>query len=116
MLFNYNAKKFASKSNSNTGDVGEETIFNYKQDKNLLTATYSGGSIISGQMLGIVESNGNLRFHYQHINTEGVLRSGFCISIPELMKDGRIRLYESWKWSDGDQSEGKSIVEELEKG
>jgi len=78
----------------------------------MLTATYSGGSIIHGQMLGEVESNGALRFYYQHLNKEGKLKSGKCKSIPEILKNGKIRLYETWKWTDGDQSEGWSIVEE----
>lgn len=36
-----------------------------------------------------------------------------CISKPELTEDGKIRLYEDWKWTLGDKSSGKSIMEEI---
>ena len=32
---------------------------------------------------------------------------------PEVLPDGRLRLYEEWKWTNGDLSSGTSIVEEI---
>lgn len=39
--------------------------------------------------------------------------TGVCKSIPEILSNGKIRLYEKWKWTSGDKSEGKSIIEEI---
>ncbi|WP_313187142.1 hypothetical protein [Sphingobacterium siyangense] len=50
---------------------------------------------------------------YHHINTAGEIMTGLCRSTPEILKDGRIRLHEEWKWTSGDQSSGKSIIEEI---
>lgn len=30
-----------------------------------------------------------------------------------VLENGKIRLHEEWKWTSGDHSEGKSIIEEL---
>jgi len=38
--------------------------------------------------------------------------TGVCTSKPEFLANGKIRLHESWKWTSGDKSEGKSINEE----
>jgi hypothetical protein len=35
------------------------------------------------------------------------------ISRPEILANGKIRLHESWEWTSGDKSTGKSIIEEL---
>jgi len=112
MKINYNNRKFVGKSNSSSGEVNSETVFHYFQIDDMLTATYEGGDIRSGQMIGKVDSEGRLNFYYQHINQSGELKAGQCHSIPEIMEDGRLRLYETWKWFDGE--EGSSIVEEIE--
>ena len=39
--------------------------------------------------------------------------SGECRSVPTLLPDGRLRLDEEWRWTTGDRSSGRSIVEEL---
>ena len=80
-----------------------------------MTAEYSGGGIIKGILIGIVYEDGSLYFRYNHVNADKQIRSGTCNSTAELLSDGRIRLHEKWKWSDGDQSEGESIVEECVK-
>jgi hypothetical protein len=39
--------------------------------------------------------------------------TGVCHSKPEILKNGKIRLHETWQWTSGDQSKGKSILEEV---
>ena len=33
---------------------------------------------------------------------------GVCHSVPELLKNGKIKLSEKWQWLNGDKSEGSS--------
>ncbi len=113
MLINYNGRKFVSVQNTKNGEVSLETIFEYQQEGNILSATYSGGDIIKGTLIGIVRENGCLQFRYNHINSRNEIRGGQCVSTPEPLPDGRIRLHERWKWTDSDQSEGESIIEEV---
>ena len=110
----YSGKLFRPVSNSPNGEVNGETLFRYEQHGDLFSATYSGGGIRAGHMLGCCDAKGNLRFCYQHVSDDGgVLRSGVCESRPEILVDGRIRLHERWRWTLGADGEGESIVEEI---
>ena len=50
---------------------------------------------------------------YQYVNEKGEIMTGRCHSIPELLPDGRLRLHETWQWTSGHHSAGKSVVEEI---
>lgn len=110
---NYNNKKFRAISNTENGETSENTVFNYFQTNNILTGNYSGGKIVCGQLIGIVEKNGNIDMRYQQINDNGQITTGICQSKPSLLPDGRIRLTENWQWTSGDCSKGYSIIEEI---
>ena len=110
---NYNDKKFRPIINTENGEIYEQTIFHYKQDENVLTCEYSGGKIIVGQLLGLVDKNGNIDMRYQQINTKGQILTGICKSKPEILQNGKIRLYEDWQWTSGNNSNGHSIIEEI---
>ena len=112
-MINYDGRKFILIENSHNGEVSSKTVFEYKQEGHILSATYRGGDIIKGTIIGVVKVNGCLKFRYNHVNIKNEIRGGQCYSIPEILTDGRLRLYENWKWLDNDQSEGESIVEEI---
>lgn len=110
---NYDGKTFRSVENSASGDVGEETVFDYHQNGNVVWAEYSGGSILRGHVIAISDADGKLEMNYQHVNSSGKLMTGECISTPEILADGRIRLHEKWQWTCGDRSSGESVIEEM---
>ena len=112
-MINYNDRVFRSVSNSENGDVNDETIFNYQQNSFLVSATYSGGAILFGHLLGLVNNEGVMEISYHHVNEEGDIRTGVCLSTPEILPNGKIRLHERWKWTNGDLSEGESTLEEI---
>ena len=108
--FSLEDRYFTAVSNSDTGEVSDQTVFAYHQKGNVIWAEYSGGSIIKGFLLGTIDDNNNLHFDYRHINTEGESKSGSCNSKP-VFENGKLRFYENWKWTDG--LEGTSVIEEL---
>jgi hypothetical protein len=110
---NYNGRTFVSVQNTDNGEVSSKTFFHYKQEKNILSADYSGGEIIQGTLIGLVHEDGTLEFRYSHVNHKNQLRGGKCLSTPELLPDGRIRLHEKWQWQDAEGTEGISIIEEV---
>jgi hypothetical protein len=110
---NYNNKRFSPIQNSENGETSEETIFEYKQVGNILTSQYKGGQIEKGHLIGLVDENGKIEMRYHQVNKKGELMTGICFSSPEIIKNGKIRLYETWEWTSGDCSKGKSIIEEL---
>ena len=113
MNINYDNRRFASVTNSATGEVSSETVFHYHQTGDLVWAEYKGGEIVFGNLIAKVDDKGNLDMRYQHLNAKGELMTGKCFSTPEILTDGRIRLYEKWQWTSGDFSSGESVVEEI---
>ena len=112
-MINYNNKKFAPISNTENGETSAETIFYYQQQGNILTSEYAGGKITKGHLIGLVDESGKIDMRYHQVNALGEIMTGKCISTPEILPDGRIRLYEVWEWTSGDFSKGESIIEEL---
>lgn len=110
---NYNNKKFRVFQNVENGETSKETIFEYKQYGNILTSEYKGGQIVKGHLIGLVDQNGNIEMRYHQVNTKGELMTGICFSKPKLEPNGKIRLYEDWKWTSGDKTSGTSILEEV---
>lgn len=110
---NYHNKRFRALQNSDNGEVDADLVFHYQQQGNIVTCTYSGGRIVTGHLIALVDAEGHLDMRYHQINQQGELRTGICQSRPELLPNGKVRLHEHWRWTSGDQSEGHSILEEL---
>lgn len=113
MSINYHQKTFKSISNTDNGEVGDQTIFYYQQQDNVVWAEYGGGAIVKGFLVAKIIENDVLDMRYEHINSAGEIMTGKCFSTPEILPDGRIRLYEKWQWTSGDLSSGESIIEEI---
>ena len=111
-MINYNNKIFKPVSNTENGETSSETAFHYKQNGSILTSEYSGGKIISGHLIGLVNSEGEIEMRYHQVNEKGELMTGICTSKPEILENGKIRLHETWQWTSGDLSKGNSILEE----
>ena len=109
----YEGRVFATVANTPNGEVGGDTRFLYRQAGDVLWATYDGGGVSYGHLVGRVAADGGLFFRYHHLSATGEPVSGECRSTLEILKDGRYRLHESWKWTSGDMSSGTSVVEEI---
>ncbi|MFD2572997.1 n-acetylglutamate synthase [Spirosoma soli] len=109
----YDNKIFRSVTNTANGEVSGDTLFHYHQKGQIVWAEYGGGEISKGFLIATVQADDSLDVRYQHVNAAGELMTGRCQSTPEQLPDGRIRLYERWQWTSGDESSGESIVEEV---
>jgi len=114
MKYNLDGKIFQSIENTENGEVNSETIFHYHQENEIVSANYDGGSIRAGHLLGKMLKDGTLEFTYHHINLEGTLKLGKCISVPTLLPDGRLKYSEKWQWINGNKSSGKSQIIEID--
>lgn len=108
----YDGRVFVVRSNSDNGEVGDGTVFRYRQAGDRLTGTYAGGAVEEGHLVGTVHPDGSLSFLYHHRTTEGELRAGRCTSVPARDADGRLVLRERWQWFTGDRSRGTSELVE----
>ena len=109
----FDNRQFISTANTSNGDCDAATRFRYRQDGARIWATYEGGHVQFGTIVAIADLQGRLDMRYQHVDASGDLRTGSCTSTPEVLADGRVRLHEEWRWTNGDLSSGRSIVEEV---
>lgn len=110
---NYNGRVFRTAHNTNNGEVNQETIFRYSQVNGIVSAEYSGGGILVGNLVAVVDEAGNLDMRYHHINESNEIMTGICRSKPELLTNGKLRMHEEWQWTCKDYSKGQSIIEEI---
>jgi len=112
----YDNRLFRPVESTENGEVSGATLFHYRQEGPVLWATYDGGGVTHGHMIGRVEADGALHFRYHHLSLTDENRpdpvSGLCHSRLEVLPDGRYRLYEQWQWTSGDLSAGTSVLEE----
>lgn len=114
IMINYHNKVFFPVSNSDNGEVDSDTRFHYLQQGNVLTCTYTSGRIVQGHLIALVDAQGHIDMRYHQVNDQGELMTGICHSTPELLPNGKIRLYERWQWTSGNGSKGESILEEID--
>jgi len=110
---NYNNRTFRPISNSENGEVSDDKMFHYKQVGNVLTCEYARKNATKGHLIGLVDSEGNIEMRYHPLNAKVEWMTGVCFSNPEIMKNGKIRLHETWQWTSGDLSKGSSVLEEV---
>ena len=79
----------------------------------VVTASYSGGGVRDGVLVGVVDADGSLDLRYAHVADDGRLMTGRCDSVLQVLEDGRYRLHETWEWTSGGQGAGVSVIEEV---
>jgi hypothetical protein len=99
-------------ADSGGGAATTETTFHYSEDEDVITATYEGGTIRRGFLVG-TRVGDSLDFRYAQLHYDGSTATGHCETRLELLDDGRIRLNESWAWDSRPES-GNSVAEELQ--
>ena len=111
--FSLNNRMFKAVENSDNGEVSGETVFHYYQNDNIIWGEYSGGSVVKGHLIGLIDKINNLDFRYHHINDNNEIMTGKCKSSLEIMENGKIRYHEKWQWTCMDRSSGTSVIEEI---
>jgi hypothetical protein len=110
----YDGRRFRSLANTPNGEVGDGTLFQYRQAGDVVFGTYEGGGVRHGHLVARVDAEGGLDMRYHHVSdATGALMTGVCRSRLEILPDGRYRLHEEWRWTSGDGSAGRSVVEEV---
>ena len=99
----FNNKVFSLLENSENGKVNSETIFEYKQKGNLVTADYYGGTIKYGKIIANLKEN-KLDMLYLCITIENELKAGKAIADISFTENGKIKLILNWEWL-GDKKE-----------
>jgi hypothetical protein len=93
------------------GQVGTGTRFAYRERDGRIWASYKGGDVVRGHLVG-TRAGDRLDFRYVQLTADGSTSSGHCVSTVSELPDGRVRLDETWEWESRDGS-GTSVVEEI---
>jgi len=111
---NFDGKTFGLLSNSEEGEVSTETLFHYKQEGDLVTADYSGGTIRHGKIIAKQNKRCDLEMVYNCLTNDGELRSGKAYAKVSINSGEKIQLDLDWKWLEGEREKGTSIYTEIE--
>jgi hypothetical protein len=86
------------------------TVATWYQDGDLVWAEIAGPALPVGRLVGSVRPDGVVDAAYCFVTPAGIV-AGECVSTPEVLPDGRVRLTERWRRVDG--SSGVSYAEEI---
>ena len=104
-------RRFSSHAAVVGGDVGAETVFLYAERDGVISASYAGGAVVQGFLVGTRHGD-RLDFRYAQLRTDGTTASGRCRSLVVEQADGRVRLEETWQWESAEGA-GTSELAEL---
>jgi hypothetical protein len=110
--FNFNNRKFALIQNSESGQVTSDTIFEYKQQDNLVTADYFGGTVKYGKIIADLKDD-ELNILYQCLTNDNQLKAGKAIAKISLTNQGKIKLSLNWEWLTNGNEKGVSEYIEI---
>jgi hypothetical protein len=114
MEFAYDGKVFVSAGAAETAAAdGTVPAGHYHQSGDLVWAEFSGGKVRHGSLAGVSDHDGVLRFAYCQVLADGTVVSGDCVSRPQRLPDGRIRLHEEWTRHSPRGESGASVVDEV---
>ena len=98
------------------GVVSGQTILEFEQTNDMVSARYRGGTILDGYLLGTLDSAGaSLRFCYVQVDLHGSVDAGSSICTISHLKDGRLLLREEFQWLTRPGS-GTNVFEEMGTG
>jgi len=80
----------------------------FTSDEGLVIGTYSGGTIVAGQVLGKRLSESTMEMLYHGATINGEVQAGRAQARFAKDADDQLRMYLDWQWLTGDQSRGQS--------
>lgn len=99
-------------ANDDAGEVSAETRFQFEQDGDRIRASYAGGEVVDGYLVGTFDGR-RWDVRYVQLNEHGETASGHSIGVVELLADGRVRVEDEWEW-ESKEGAGESVLEEPE--
>lgn len=100
-------------ANDDAGEVSPETTFQFEQEGKRVYATYSGGDIVDGHLVGTFDGT-QWDVRYVQLNEDGETATGHSVGAVERLDDGRLRVEDEWVW-ESKPGAGESVLEEVDR-
>jgi hypothetical protein len=107
-----NNRQFAV-ANNTQGLSGTGTVFHYLVEGDVISSTYQGGRIRTGQQVGRVTGPDTIELLFQCLTTEGELLAGWSRGTVGVDDAGRTTLAFVWGWLSGATGGGESSYVEV---
>jgi hypothetical protein len=105
------AKLMRVASVGSTDGIDARTIFRFRQSGGTVWASYTGGNIAQGFLIGMLE-NAVLAFDYIQVTRNGRRDKGESRCELEVSAEGRLQLIERFQWVSREGS-GVNVLEEI---
>jgi hypothetical protein len=105
-------RRFVVRDNPH-GVSSADTVFHYRVDKGMITATYQGGRIALGHVVARATGPDTIETLYHCQTIEGELMAGWSRGRLGSDKTGRTTLDFEWGWLSGGDGGGHSSYVEL---
>ncbi len=106
-----NARTFAVIQTSPGSVVNTRTRFRFREESGVVSASYKGGRIREGALVGIRRGE-RLEFRYAQVDDAGRLDGGCSSCVIEEEPGSPIRCVERYEW-DSREGHGVNILEEI---
>lgn len=111
-VIDYDGRSFRSAA-PETATGNGAPVGRYHQEGDTVWAEFSGGAVVRGYLVGRQAGDGRLDLVYCQVLADERVVSGRCVSTPEILPDGRVRLREDWERFGPGASRGVSYIEEI---
>lgn len=105
------AKRMRVTSVTSTDGIDAQTTFTFRQSGRTVWASYGGGNIEQGFLIGTLDDS-VLTFDYIQVTRSGRRDKGESRCELSVSPDGRLQLTERFQWSSRDGS-GVNVLEEI---
>lgn len=109
--FDLDGRVMHASTTAANGVVNADTIFNFSQSGGIVRASYSGGRIRFGELIGRIRATG-LEFRYCQVDLDGNLDGGVSNCELERRADGGIRIVEHFFWESRGEH-GVNVIEDV---
>lgn len=92
-----------------SGVIDARTVFDFHQTEDRVHATYTGGRVERGYLVGLVREE-RFEFHYCQLHTDGSADGGHSQCELRRSAEGRVQIVEHFEWGGG---KGTNVIEEL---
>jgi len=94
------------------GVVNDLTIFTFSQTDNFISASYAGGQIFKGYLVGTLHKD-KLLFSYCQLQMDGKIDNGQSECDVMMGENGKIKLIEHFKFASRNDDRGMNVFQEL---